>query len=124
VDVDALVDDALGEYKEIRKPNIVAQVKEFAEGSADEWFYLKSVPMLGPTDSTALAYADIALTSALKAGRRNSARDLELINRILQAAKELGASEDENTDAVADTAVKTFLLTSQLQLAELELAAL
>lgn len=123
VDVAGKVREALGEYADLVLPAIVAQIEEFVT-SDDEYFYLKSKSEAHPS----LAFANYAVSQALKVGRRNSARDLELINMILRAAKELGAAEEEKKpDPVTDTAVKTMpdrLRECRLQLAGLEAATL
>jgi hypothetical protein len=123
VDVAGKVKDALTEYAELVTPHIISQVEAFAT-SDEEYFYLKSKSEAAPD----LAFAHYAVALALKAGRRNSARDLELINMILRAAKELGAVEEEKQpDPVTDTAVKTMpdrLRECRLQLAGLAAATL
>ncbi|HEX7313292.1 MAG TPA: hypothetical protein VF297_05200 [Pyrinomonadaceae bacterium] len=120
VDISGKVDEALAEYVELVAPHIIAQIEEFAK-TDDEYFYLKSRSEAAPD----LAFAHYTVVQALKAGRRNSARDLELLNRILRAAKELGATEDEPEPKpnAADTSVKqapAWLVKSRLQLAELD----
>lgn len=120
VDVTALAKDALGEFTELLLPLIVAQVADFVDNPTDEHFYLKT--KADPFSDTPLAFVEYALSQETKSGRRNSARDLELLNRILRAAKELGAG-DEPEETQSD-AVKSALDRARLDLASLELSAL
>ncbi len=107
LDVTTKVKEVLAEYTEELLPSLVSQIEDFAKDStSDEYFYIKS---------------------SSKSGRRNSARDLTLINTILRAAKELGAEDDEEepakpaktTDAVSES-----MKNSSFELASLELATL
>jgi hypothetical protein len=122
VDVAALVRDAFNEYADLLVPVVVAQIEDFAQDSGDEYFYLKSATLSGVEPSDALPFADLALAAALKSGRRNSARDLELINNILRAAKELVAEEDKPT--AEPDALASLLSRSRRQIADLEVATL
>jgi hypothetical protein len=107
VDVKAQVTAALTEFVDELSPSLVTQIEDWASDPTEDYFYIKS----------------------LKSGRRNSARDQQLIDQILTAAKELGAAEEkepgETTSQtkkpvpVTDTSIKAFL-----DLAELELSTL
>ena len=117
VDIPAKVREALAEYTELVLPAVVSQIEEFA-GSQDEHFYLKSKSEAAPE----LAFAHYAF-SAVKAGRRNSAKDLELLNHILRMVKDLGATEEKEEGEQPDP-ISDFLSRSRHQIAGLELATL